>query len=114
MRVLPIQAHETLWLRALAVQAQAHLAGYAGLHKLVFDQGFVDGTDLWWLDQRGITFVVPAKANMAVTADARAQAAAAEGITVGRRVHTVRHGQGRTAGTERLESEVVGLTGLTT
>ena len=29
-------------------------------------------------------------------------------------MHTVRHGQGRTAWTERLETEVVGITGLTT
>jgi hypothetical protein len=56
---------------------------------------------------------VPAKANLAVTVDARAQAAGG-GITVGRRVHTVRHGQGNTAWTERLETEVVGITGLTT
>jgi hypothetical protein len=76
--------------------------------------GFLEGTDLWWRDQRGITFVVPAKANMAVTADARAQAAAGDGIPRGRRVHTVRHGQGRTAWRERLETEVVGITGLTT
>jgi hypothetical protein len=45
---------------------------------------------------------------MAVTADARAQAMAGEGITVGRRVHMVRHGQGQTARSERLETEVVG------
>jgi hypothetical protein len=57
--------------------------------------------------------VVPAKTNMAVTADARAQAAAGEDLTVGRRVHTVRHGQGKAAWTERLETEVVGITGLT-
>jgi hypothetical protein len=91
-----------------------NLAGYARLAKIVFDKGFLDGTTLWWLDQHGITFVVPAKGNMAVTADARAQAAAGKGITVGRRAHTVRHGQGKTAHTERLETEVVGTTGLTT
>jgi hypothetical protein len=51
---------------------------------------------------------------MAVTADARAQAAAGEGITLGRQAHTVRHGQGCTAWRERLETEVVGLIGLTT
>jgi hypothetical protein len=32
---------------------------------------------------------------------------------VGRRGHRVRHGQGREAWTERLETEVVGMTGLT-
>jgi hypothetical protein len=51
---------------------------------------------------------------MAVTADARAQAAAGEDLTVGRRVHTVRHGQGKKVWSERLETEVVGITGLAT
>ena len=32
----------------------------------------------------------------------------------GRRVHTVRHGQGKTAWSERLETDVVGIIGLTT
>ena len=51
---------------------------------------------------------------MAVTVDAQAQAAVGEGVTIGHRVHTVRHGQGQTAESERLETEVVGITGLTT
>jgi Transposase DDE domain len=114
VKVGPIQEHEALWARALVTQARMNLAGYARLHKVVFDRGFLDGTTLWWLDQQSIHFVVPAKTNMAVTADARAQAAAGEDLTVGRRAHTVRHGQGRTAWTERLETEVVGITGLTT
>jgi hypothetical protein len=109
-----IQEHEALWARALVTQARMNLAGVARLAKVVFDKGFLDGTTLWWLDQHDIRFVVPAKTNMAVVADARAQALAGEGITVGRRVHTVRHGQGKTARTERLETEVVGITGLTT
>jgi hypothetical protein len=113
-KVVKIHAHETLWLRALVTQARSHLAGSTRLNKIVFEKGFLDGSDLWWLDQHELTFVVPAKANMAVTADARAQAVAGEGITVGRRVRTVRHGQGKTAWTERLETEVVGITGLTT
>jgi hypothetical protein len=41
---------------------------------------------------------------MAVTEDARPQATAGEEMTVGRRVHTVRHAQGRPAGTARLET----------
>jgi hypothetical protein len=98
----------------LVTQARANLAGAAGLHKIVFDRGFLDGTDLWWLDQQGSQFVVPAKTNRAVTADARAQAAAGDGLFHGRRVDTVRHGQGKTARTERLTTEVIGITGLTT
>lgn len=51
---------------------------------------------------------------MAVTEDARAQATAGEEMTVGRRVHTVRHEQGSPAGTARVETAGVGITGLTT
>jgi hypothetical protein len=112
--VVPIHEHEVLSMRALVTQARANLAGTARLHKVVFDRGFLDGADLWWLDHHGITFVVPAKDTMAVTVDARAQAAAGEGITVGCRVHTIRHGQGKSAWTERQETEVVGIEGLTT
>jgi hypothetical protein len=112
--VVPIQEHDTLSLRALVTPARTNLAGHARRHKVVFDRGFWDGVDWWWLAQHGLVFVVPAKEHMAVTVDARAQAAAGEGVTVGRRAHTVRHGQGRTAWSERLETEVVGITGLTT
>src|SRR5512132_4602397 len=111
--VVPIQEHETLSLRALVTQARTNLAGHARLHKVVFDKGFLDGVELWWLAQRDLLFVVPAKDNMAVTIDAQAQAAAGEGVSVGRRAHTVRQGPGKTARTARLETEVVGLTGLT-
>ena len=110
----PIQEPEALWTRALVTQARLHLQGEARRHKVIFDKGVWDGTTLWGLDQHALTFVVPAKAHRAVTADARAQAAAGEAITVGRRVHPMRHGQGRKAWTARLETEVVGITGLTT
>jgi hypothetical protein len=115
VKVGKIHAHEALWARALVTQAHLNLAGAARLHKVIFDdKGLLDGSTLWWLEQHGITFVVPTKAKMAVTADARAQAAAGEEITVDRRAHTVRHGQGKTARTERLATGVVGMTGLTT
>jgi hypothetical protein len=58
--------------------------------------------------------LVPAKENMAATVDTQAPAAVVEDMTLGRRVHTSRQGQGKTAWTERLETEVVGITGLTT
>ncbi len=111
VKVGKIDEHETHWTRALVTQARANLAGCARLHQVVFDKGFLDGTDLWWLDQHATTFVVPAKANMAVTADARAHAAAGEGITHGQRVHTVRPGQGKgawTGGENGVRDERVG------
>jgi hypothetical protein len=113
-KVVPIQEHEGLSMRALVTQARTNLAGHGRLHQVVFDKGLLDGTDLWWLDQHRILFVVPAKDHMVVTVDAQAQAAAGEGVTVGRRAHTVRHGQGNTAWTERLATEGVGMAGLTT
>lgn len=113
-QVVPIHEHEVLSRRALVTQARPHLAGSARRHKVVLDRGVWDGPELWWLDQHGILLVVPAQDNMAATVDAPAQAAAGEGVTVGRRAHTVRPGQGKTAWTERLETEGVGLTGLTT
>jgi hypothetical protein len=114
LKSAPIQAHETRCLRALVAQTRTTLGGDTRRHTGVFDSGFGDGADLWWRDQHGLLLVVPAKANTAVTADARAQAAAGQEITRARRVHTVRHGQGPMASTERLETEVVGITGLTT
>jgi hypothetical protein len=79
--VVPINEHEVLSLRALVTQARANLVGHARLHKVVLDKGFLAGPDLWWLDQHGILFVVLARDDMAVTADARAQSAASEEIT---------------------------------
>jgi hypothetical protein len=109
-----IHEHAALWTRALSMQAPARLAGAVQLHNLVCAQGFGEGTALGWLDQRGMLWVVPAKAHMAVTAKARAQTAAGEDFTVGRRVASVRYGQGNTAWPERLETEVVGSTSRAT
>jgi hypothetical protein len=111
---VPIQAPETLLLRALVTPARTNGAGAARLHKVVCAKGFGDGTDVGWLDQRGIPVVVPANAKMAGTAEAQAHAAAGAGLTVGRRTQTVRHGHGTTAWPERLATAVVGLTSLTT
>jgi hypothetical protein len=77
---VPSQEQAVLPMRALVAQAQANLAGSARLHKVVFDKAFLAGTDLWWLDQQGLRFVVPAKDHMAVTAEARAPAATGEEI----------------------------------
>lgn len=112
-KVVQIQDHEALFTRALVTQAQKNLADHARLRRVLFDRGFLDGADLWWLDQQALGFVVPAKENMAVTADAQALAAAGTGV-VARRVHTAAHGQGKHRWTERLETEVVGIAGLTT
>jgi len=113
VKVGQIDDHATHWTRAVVAQARTHVAGVARLHTVICAKGCLAGSELWWLEPHGIILVVPAQTTMAVVVDARAQAAAGEDITVGRRVHTVRHGQGRTAGPERLETAVVGITALT-
>jgi hypothetical protein len=74
VKVAKIHQHETPFRRALVTPNRAHRAGAARLHKAVFDQGFLAGTDLWWLQPRGLLLVVPAQDTMAVTTDARAEA----------------------------------------
>ncbi len=112
-KVVQMQDHEALLTRALVTQAQKNLADHARLRRVRCDRGFLDGADLGWLDHQGLGFVVPAKEHRAVTADAQALAAAGTGV-VAHRVHPVAHGQGKHRWTERLETEVVGIAGLTT
>jgi hypothetical protein len=113
-KVVQIQQHEVNFLRELVQQAQHNLGKYATLKKLVCDKGFLDGAELWWLNEQGIIFVVPGKKDMAVVADARALAEAGEAVYLGRRTRSVTHGQGKTRWREELETEVVDIEGLTT
>jgi hypothetical protein len=100
------QAPEALWARALVTHARLKLAGDARLAHVGCDQGVLDGPPLWWRDPQGLRCVVPAHTNLAVPAAARAQAAAGEELTIGRRVDTVRPGPGRHAWTPDGESPV--------
>jgi len=76
---------------------------------VVIDRGYVDGEDLWRLDQQGMLFVVVGKTHMAVTQDAQALAATMKNQT---REQVVRHG--KTAETERPRTQLVGIEALTT
>jgi hypothetical protein len=70
-KVVPINEHESPYMRALVQQAVTNL-GAGVLRVLLIDCGFLDGADLWWLKQTlGIDFVVPAKDDMHISADAR-------------------------------------------
>ncbi len=70
-KVVPIQEHESKYTLTLVRQAIRNL-GEGVLRVLLIDRGFLDGQDLWMLKARlGIDFVVPAKDNMQISADAR-------------------------------------------
>jgi hypothetical protein len=111
MKVVKIQAYEGEWLLPLVAQAQTNLAGYARITTVVIDRGYLDGEDLWALDQQGLTFVVVSKAGMAIPEDALGAARTAPAVE---RSRVVPHGHGRTASTETTVTALVGLEGLTT
>jgi hypothetical protein len=97
-KVVPIQEHESRYTRELVAQARANL-GPGVVRVLLIDRGFLDGADLWYLKETlGIDFVIPAKDNMAVTADARAlsrERDPATGIVAQERAGRRRTRQGR-------------------
>jgi Transposase DDE domain len=111
MKVVQIQEYEGRWLLPLLQQAQRNLGTRGRISTIVIDRGYLDGEDLWQVDQLGIIFVVVGKAHMAVTQDAQALA---KGERAQVRERVVRHGHGKTATQERLRTELVGIEGLTT
>ena len=92
-------------------QAQRNLGARGHIQTIVIDRGYLDGEDLWRVDQQGVQFVVVSKSNMTVTQDAQALA---QREPVRTRERVVRHGHGKTAREERLRTELVGIEGLTT
>ena len=113
IKVVQIQEYEGKWIVPLVKQAQANLAGYARIVKVVADRIYLDGEDLWELAQMDLIFVVIAKDGMLVKEDALAQAAQVPADQVVTRTRTVRHGHGRNQTTEELVTRLVGLEGLT-
>jgi hypothetical protein len=113
IKVVQIQEYEGRWIVSLVEQAQVNLAGYARIVKVVADRIYLDGEDLWELDQMGLIFVVIAKDGMLVKKDALSLAAQASSGEIATRTRTVRHGHGSNQTTEELVTRLVGLEGLT-
>jgi hypothetical protein len=111
MKVVQIQEYEGRWLVPLLEQAQHNLGTRGHISTIVIDRGYLDGEDLWRVDQLGVRFVIVSKANMSVTQDAQALA---KRERVRTRERVVRHGHGKTATEERVRTELVGIEGLTT
>jgi hypothetical protein len=110
MKVVKIQEYEGQWLLPLLEQAQQNLGVCASIDTVVIDRGYLDGEDLWAVDQKGIIFVICGKANMAVVQDAQGLAKGERAIV---RERVVQHGHGKTATQERLRTELVSIPALT-
>jgi len=114
-KVVPIQERETRHTLDLVHQALRNL-GPGILRVLLIDRGFLDGADLWTLKHTlGIDFVVPAKANLRITADAQGlaqQGPDGENVFGAERVGTRKQGKD---GQEQWEGQVtvVGVANLT-
>jgi len=111
-KVVKIQEYEGAYLLPLLRQAQANLGQYARIVKVVADRIYLDGEDLWELNQMGILFVVIAREGMAVREDALALARLSPNVAERKRV--VRHGHGSQQTREELVTQVIGVEGLTT
>ena len=110
MKVVKIQEYEGSWLIPLLDQAQRNLGEHAHIGTVVIDRGYLDGEDLWRVQQRGIIFVIVGKANMAVVQDAQGLATGERAVV---RERVVSHGHGKHATLQRMRTEVVGLSALT-
>jgi len=69
-----VEKPENAHVKDLVAQARANLGKTSTMTSIVLDRGFMDGDLLWWLNNEAkLTWVVPAKANMHVHAEAQAR-----------------------------------------
>jgi hypothetical protein len=61
MKVVKIQAYEGRWLVPLLEQAQHNLGTRGHISTIVIDRGYLDGEDLWHVDQLGVRFVIESR-----------------------------------------------------
>jgi len=110
---------ERPFVRGLLEDAREVLAGRAALDTIVLDRGFLDGPGLWELSASGLRFVIPARHDLRVHAEA---IAATRGETPGietfakSRTRTVKKRVEGQKGLVKVERtlEVVGVEGLRT
>jgi len=110
MKLVKIQEYEGSWLLPLLEQAQRNLGEHAHIGTIVIDRGYLDGEDLWQVQQRGIMLVIVGKANMSVVQDAQGLAKGERAVV---RERVVSHGHGKHATQQRVCTELVGLEALT-
>jgi len=70
-KLVKINEHGSKYTRELIEKAEKNLEGVSKIVEVVTDREQLDGEDLWWLEERGIRFIVPGKTNMDVVRDAR-------------------------------------------
>ncbi|MDA3790493.1 MAG: transposase, partial [Desulfobacula sp.] len=110
MRFTTIEVHDINLAQEVVQQAIDNLGDHANITSLAIDRGFMDGIFLWWLNTEGITFFIPAKANMNVYNDALFLAGTGNRNTRDK-IRTVGSGKNKIKVTDYWDVE--GLEGLT-
>jgi hypothetical protein len=114
-----INCDEREYIRKLVIQSQKNVKNKSKIERVVMDRGFIDGKELWWLNSQKIKFVIPARSGMNVKEDALKIAFSVtatdkkSGIYVIERVKKTKHGKGKNAIIEHVETSLVGVSGLT-
>jgi hypothetical protein len=111
MRFATIEVSDITLAKAVIEQAISNLSDHAKIVSIAIDRGFMDGKLLWWLDNKGITFYIPAKSNQNVYDDALSLVASGQ-RSKRERQKSVGYGKNRKKVTETWD--VVGIENLTT
>ena len=110
MRFATINVADINLAQEVVAQAMTNLGEHATIKSLAIDRGFLDGKFMWWLDQNGIIFQIPAKKNLGVYADALSLVGTGTRKVRTKKRHT---GRGKTRKTVIDTWEVEGIEGLT-
>jgi hypothetical protein len=111
MRFATIETHDVLLAREVIEQAITNLGEHATIVSIALDRGFMDGKLLWWLNNKGIIFYIPAKSNQYVYDDALSLVETGNRVP-GERKRITGHGKNRKQVIDTWD--VVGLEGLIT
>ena len=111
IRFATIETGDIIFAREVIEQAIINLGEHARMVSIALDRGFMDGKLLWWLNEEGIIFYIPAKSNQYVYDDALSLVETGLRATR-KRKRTTGHGKNRKQVIDTWD--VVGLEGLTT
>jgi len=71
VKVVKINKHESNFTLDLIKTAMRNLKGYVTINTIVADRGFLDGQDLFQIDNTNLNFILPAKKDMNIYEEAR-------------------------------------------
>ncbi len=114
IKIDTIEKPDNRHLISVLKQAIVNVGPGRVIDTLVIDRGFLDGKDLYKVDQLGIGFVIPLKRSMAAAIDARQLASTFEDLTEVTREIEVSRGYGKERYKEKVATTLVAVPDLLT